>query len=91
MLRVSCIIFIHPAFAVKLHGKILLPIFLCGLVAVVDFDKEEEEISLFLISSCEVVSSLALLIRSSLATYTLSNALEAITNFFFDQREANLK
>lgn len=44
MLRVSCIIFIHPAFAVKLHGKILLPIFLCGLVAKVDFDKEEEEI-----------------------------------------------
>ena len=49
MLRVSCIIFIHPAFAVKLHGKILLPIFLCGLVAEVDFDKEEEEISSFLI------------------------------------------
>ena len=48
MLRVSCIIFIHPAFAVKLHGKILLPIFLCGLVAEVDFDKEEE-ISSFLI------------------------------------------
>ena len=44
MLRVSCIIFIHPAFAVKLHGKILLPIFLCGLVAKIDFDKEEEEI-----------------------------------------------
>ena len=48
MLRVSCIIFIHPAFAVKLHGKILLPIFPCGLVAEVDFDKEEE-ISSFLI------------------------------------------
>ena len=48
MLRVSCIIFIHPAFAVKLHGKILLPIFLCGQVAEVDFDKEEE-ISSFLI------------------------------------------
>ena len=48
MLRVSCIIFIHPAFAVKLHGKILLPIFLCGLVAEVDFDKEKE-ISSFLI------------------------------------------
>ena len=48
MLRVSCIIFIHPAFAVKLHGKILLPIFLCGLVAEVDFDKGEE-LSSFLI------------------------------------------
>ena len=53
--------------------------------------KKKKKFRYSLFSSCEVVSSLAFLIRSSLATYTLSNALEAITNFFFDQREANLK
>ena len=44
--------------------------------------KKKKKFRYSLFSSCEVVSSLAFLIRSSLATYTLSNALEAITNFF---------
>lgn len=48
MLHVSRVIFIYPAFTIKLHGKVLFPSLLCGLIALVDWEKRDDRKRLLL-------------------------------------------